>query len=186
MPEKRIVLNSSLNQSALLPPCSTVPYSETIIGLLTLGGLLALEYWGHGVRNDIAQYHSLWMYSSLVGLMLASLTVTRFYESLHRQATQRIEEERRFSNSAINSLPGVFYLLDTNGRFRRWNENLEKALGVTGEELSGAYVIKFVHRGDRRKAIADVRQILKQGELNHEIIDYPNYMRRVISGHIPE
>ena len=43
---------------------------------------------------------------------------------------KRIEEslsrEKHFSESIIDSLPGVFYFFDDEGKFVRWNKNLER------------------------------------------------------------
>ncbi len=43
--------------------------------------------------------------------------------------------ERHFANTIINSLPGVFYLTDGDGHLLRWNSNLEKTLGYSGDAL---------------------------------------------------
>ena len=54
-------------------------------------------------------------------------------------ARKRNEElivlERDFSKAALDSLPGVFYLFDRKGKFRRWNPNLEEITGYSAEEI---------------------------------------------------
>ena len=44
--------------------------------------------------------------------------------------------EEPFSESVIESLPGLFWVLDDRGRYVRWNKNLESALGYSAEELA--------------------------------------------------
>ena len=39
------------------------------------------------------------------------------------QAEQKIIEEKIWSDSIINSLPGIFYLFDINQNFLRWNQS---------------------------------------------------------------
>jgi PAS domain S-box-containing protein len=42
-----------------------------------------------------------------------------------READERVLREKRFSDAIIDTLPGIFYLFDEQGRFLRWNDNLE-------------------------------------------------------------
>src|SRR4030042_2798535 len=42
-----------------------------------------------------------------------------------KQAEEKLLLEKNFSESVINSLPGVFYSFDENGSFLRWNRNME-------------------------------------------------------------
>ena len=44
-------------------------------------------------------------------------------------------EEQIFSEAVINSLPGIFYLFDADGKFLRWNENFERVSGYDAEEI---------------------------------------------------
>ena len=43
--------------------------------------------------------------------------------------------EMNFANTLINSLPGIFFLIDEESRFLRWNSNLERALGYSYKQL---------------------------------------------------
>ena len=43
--------------------------------------------------------------------------------------------EKNFANTLISSLPGIFYVIDENGRLMRWNRNLELALGYSEAQL---------------------------------------------------
>lgn len=53
-----------------------------------------------------------------------------------KNAEQRLAKEKIFIDSAINSLPGIFYLFDTAGRFLRWNRNLEEISGYSAAEIA--------------------------------------------------
>jgi len=60
--------------------------------------------------------------------------------SAHDITTRKRNEElilmeRDFSKAALDSLPGIFYLFDRNGRFLRWNKNLEVITGYSAEEI---------------------------------------------------
>ena len=47
-------------------------------------------------------------------------------------AEKETEKEKELSLSIINSLPGIFYLCESNGKFLRWNKNFERISGYTG------------------------------------------------------
>ncbi len=51
--------------------------------------------------------------------------------------------EKSFSESAINSMPGVFYLFTKEGRFIRWNRNLEEVSGYSFQEISSMSPLDF-------------------------------------------
>src|SRR5262245_66468911 len=51
---------------------------------------------------------------------------------------------RGFSEALANSLPGVLYLFDAQGRLRWWNREGERVTGYSPQELSGAPISLFV------------------------------------------
>lgn len=51
-------------------------------------------------------------------------------------AEKEIEKEKELSISIINSLPGIFYLCDSDGKFLRWNKNFERISGYNAAEIS--------------------------------------------------
>ncbi|HEX7846223.1 MAG TPA: histidine kinase [Chitinophagaceae bacterium] len=53
-------------------------------------------------------------------------------ESAERETTK----EKEFSSSIINSLPGIFYLCDRDGKLLRWNKNFERIAGYSSSEIS--------------------------------------------------
>lgn len=52
-----------------------------------------------------------------------------------KRAEVSLTDEKNFTDSAINSLPGIFYLFDENGRIHRWNRNVEVVTGYSAEKL---------------------------------------------------
>ncbi|MBC7720781.1 MAG: PAS domain S-box protein [Pedobacter sp.] len=51
------------------------------------------------------------------------------------EAKNNIIKEKNLSDSIINSLPGVFYLITKNRQFLRWNKNLETVTKYTADEI---------------------------------------------------
>ena len=56
----------------------------------------------------------------------------------------KLIEERKFSDSVIEALPGMFWLNDENGRCIRWNKNVEKIYGYSPKELTQLHALKDV------------------------------------------
>ena len=77
-------------------------------------------------------------------------------------------KEKALSDSLINSLPGIFYFFDENGKYIRWNKNLETVSGYTADELSRMHALDFFE-GEERKFIEEkVGDVFKEGESNAE------------------
>ncbi|MFP4606470.1 MAG: PAS domain S-box protein [Thiohalospira sp.] len=56
--------------------------------------------------------------------------------SERRAFERRLRREKAFSDAILDNLPGIFYMIDADGRFIRWNEQLEAVTGHDGEALS--------------------------------------------------
>ncbi len=59
--------------------------------------------------------------------------------------------EQNFANTLINSLPGIFYLIDENHRLIRWNRNLELALGYAEKPLRRIKLAQLIVTDDQAK-----------------------------------
>lgn len=76
-----------------------------------------------------------------------------------KEAEREIENEKKLSDSIINTLPGIFYLYDENGRFLRWNKNFETISKYSAEEIALMHPIHFYDTNEKvilRKKIAEV------------------------------
>ena len=86
-------------------------------------------------------------------------------EAERRRALAVVLRERDFSQSALDSLPGLFYLIDEQGRFLRWNRNLEQVSGYRAEEISRMSPLDFVGETDTAPIAEVVKQVYEQGEV---------------------
>ncbi len=85
-----------------------------------------------------------------------------------KQADEDIRKEKNFSNTTINSLPGIFYLFDNQGRFRRWNENFEKFSGYSAEEISKMNPLDFFVGEDRKIIEQKIQEVFAKGRSTAE------------------
>jgi diguanylate cyclase (GGDEF)-like protein/PAS domain S-box-containing protein len=75
-------------------------------------------------------------------------------EAPYPDEQQRIAEAD-LSQTFINSLPGVFYVFDQQGKFLRWNKNFEVVTGYSAEEIAAAHVLDFFGTAPEKALIAD-------------------------------
>jgi len=62
---------------------------------------------------------------------------------------KQILKEKELSDSIINSLPGIFYLYNKEGKFLRWNKNFETVSGYTAEEIAGMHPLDFFDKDEQ-------------------------------------
>lgn len=58
-----------------------------------------------------------------------------------KKAEDEIVKARDMADKLIDALPGVFYFYDENGKFIRWNRQLEIVTGYTAKEISGMHPV---------------------------------------------
>jgi len=80
------------------------------------------------------------------------------------ERTQDLLSEKQFSDTMIDSLPGIFYLFDEQGRFLRWNHNLETASGYSNAEIAQMRLVEFFHDEEHPNIEAKIKEALSQGQ----------------------
>ncbi|MBL8098152.1 MAG: PAS domain S-box protein, partial [Anaerolineales bacterium] len=75
----------------------------------------------------------------------------------------RIQNERNFSNHALESLPGVFYMYDKNRKFVRWNKNFESVTGYTAEEIAGMSPLDFFAKEEKHLVDERIEEVFRNG-----------------------
>ena len=75
-----------------------------------------------------------------------------------------IREEKALSESIINSLPGIFYLFDAQGKFLRWNRNFENLSGYSGEEMLERHPLEFFAGEDKTLIQERIQETFIKGD----------------------
>jgi PAS domain S-box-containing protein len=83
-------------------------------------------------------------------------------------AKETLLRERNFTKAALDRLPGLFYVLDGQNRFLRWNRNFETVSGYSAEELSRLSPLAFFEEPDKTLIAEQIEQVFKGGELHLE------------------
>lgn len=81
--------------------------------------------------------------------------------------TKNAEEEslrqKQLSESIINSLPGIFYLYDNTGKFKRWNTNFESITGYSADEISEMSPLDFFDEDEKDLLGERIEVVFRQG-----------------------
>ncbi len=85
---------------------------------------------------------------------------------------QRVEavahSEKLFSDTIIESMPGVLYLYDDQGRYLRWNQTMERVTGFSAAEIARMNPLDFVAPGERRPVEAKIKEVFAGRESSIE------------------
>ncbi len=89
-----------------------------------------------------------------------------------RRAEAALERERMFTNAVLDSVPGLLYLYDDQGRLLRWNKQHETLTGYSTEELARMTLLDW-YRGEPEEAeriAAAVQRIPVEGHAEAEAL----------------
>ena len=85
-----------------------------------------------------------------------------------REAEALLRDEIAFSDALIESMPGILYIYDTEGRFLRWNRNFETVSGYSAEAIDRMHPRDFFPEADRRRLEHRVAAVFETGEATLE------------------
>ncbi len=78
-------------------------------------------------------------------------------------AETRLLEEKGFSDAIIESLPGIFFLRDSSGRFVRWNGHFRRLTGYTDDELRSLDPLGLYDDEQKQVASSYIRKVFDTG-----------------------
>ena len=85
-----------------------------------------------------------------------------------KRAEELLRREKAFADTVMDSIPGVFYVLDSQGRFVRWNQLLEELTGLTAEMLRGTDALCTIFADDRQLVAEEIREVFEKGQAEVE------------------
>ena len=96
------------------------------------------------------------------------------FRSVSRDVTERKQletallTEKNFTDSVLDSLPGIFYALDEKGGLVRWNNNFKKVTGYSWAELQHMSALSTIAEEDRELVDSRIRDVFTQGHASVE------------------
>jgi PAS domain S-box-containing protein len=97
-----------------------------------------------------------------------ALTVILRDITARQMAETSARNERQFSDTMIESMPGILYFYDTRGHFLRWNQNFDKVSGYSGDEISRMTPLDFFAEADRPLLQERIGEVFARGESSVE------------------
>ncbi|MDQ2863898.1 MAG: PAS domain S-box protein, partial [Bacteroidota bacterium] len=80
-----------------------------------------------------------------------------------KKAEQQILSEKQLSDSIINSLPGIFYLYDINGKFLKWNKNFEMISKYSAAEIEHISPLDFFDDDEKTILTKKINTVFRTG-----------------------
>jgi PAS domain S-box-containing protein len=99
---------------------------------------------------------------------------------------ERLRREKEYSDTIVNSLPGIFYLFDETGKCLRWNANAERVTGYNTEEISQRSPLDFFDGADRELVTQGIQRALQTGHSTTEaalVTKDGRHIPHLFSGH---
>ncbi|MBC8039997.1 MAG: PAS domain S-box protein [Opitutaceae bacterium] len=145
----------------LFPTALIVPVA---VGWLRLQGERAGWY---GLETGLAIFA---MSNVLIFTVLVWHTASRLHvqDNKRREAEHTVRVEKDFSAAVIDSLPGVLYLYNQEGKFLRWNKNFEKVTGYSGAEIAQMKPHEFIAPSDHEALAARIGDVFVRGSSHVE------------------
>jgi len=95
-----------------------------------------------------------------------------------KQAEERLRREKELSDDIINSLPGLFYIMDEE-RLVRWNKKFEAITGYSAEELGKMHCPDFHEKADKVHMVDRMQAVFREGTAEAEAEIVTKYGRRI-------
>ncbi len=150
---------------------------ETVVPLMfddrMLGILVCGSYLPRPINNDdqkllgaVAQQLSLAIRNTELYTRTKDTSINLAVEVSQR--TREAEEQKRFTEKIIDSLPVSLYVVDRDMRIVAWNRNREVGgLGINREQVLGRNVFQVLVRQPRRKLEEEFVDVFRSGDMVH-------------------
>jgi PAS domain S-box-containing protein len=86
-----------------------------------------------------------------------------------RLVEEALAQEKLFSDAVIDSLPGIFFIIDEEGRLIHWNKNAEQISGYSTDEMSSLDIMTFVIEKDRDLIVHELQEGFVKGTATAEV-----------------
>jgi PAS domain S-box-containing protein/putative nucleotidyltransferase with HDIG domain len=83
--------------------------------------------------------------------------------SERKHAEETAGHEKQLMDDVLNSMPGIFYILDEHCRIIRWNKNEELVMGYTAEELRNMNALLTISEEDKEQVSKKLKEAFTTG-----------------------
>jgi PAS domain S-box-containing protein len=141
---------------------------RTLWQTLTAGG-----EWSGEFLNKAKDGKLFWEKALITSLKDEAGRITHFLAvkediTQRKQAEDALQQERVFTNAVLDSVPGIPYLFDADGRLVRWNKKQEEMTGYSGAELVHMHITDWFRGEDVGYIAARMAKVFQEGYADAE------------------
>ncbi len=81
---------------------------------------------------------------------------------------EALRQEKALGDTIIDTVPGLFYVLDKQGRYLRWSKTQEELSGKTSDQMWHLDVFSTIHEEDRERLVQAMTQVFTVGHIESE------------------
>jgi PAS domain S-box-containing protein len=96
-----------------------------------------------------------------------------------RTTNSHLLNEKKYSDEVINSLPGIFCLIDKKGNLKQWNRHLEEITGYSHEEIERMTIFDYIEGEDKNIAVEMMQEAFSKGSVITEIEFYTKNREKI-------
>jgi PAS domain S-box-containing protein len=96
-----------------------------------------------------------------------------------KEADRALRREREFSAHVIDSIPGIFFVLDREGNYLRWNRSPESPAGPQPERIREIGALIRFHPEDRRLVAGAIDEVFAKGSAGTEARGFVGHSQEV-------
>ena len=124
----------------------------------------------HRHRRKDGSIHDGWVSTSKVQVQGRTLITAVWHDITSRKRAElAIAEERRVRETIMESIPGVFYAMDAQGRLTFWNRSFEEVTERGPAELTGLLALELAAPEDRAHLAGRISTVFSQGHAVTEL-----------------
>lgn len=79
-----------------------------------------------------------------------------------------LQQAKVFADTVINNVAGVFYVLDQDGQYVRWNNSLQEMLGLSADQMGRTHALAIIHEADREFIAQKMSDVFLNGHAEVE------------------
>ncbi len=121
------------------------------------GELTYIHKEGHKIPVEVTTS----VFKNYTGQKRTSLIFRDIRDRKAKEQALRYEEE--FTRVLLSSMPGVFYVLDEQGKVVRTNEHSAEIFGLSREQIEGGLAENFIADDDKEKLPEEIQKVLEEG-----------------------
>lgn len=86
-----------------------------------------------------------------------------------RRSEEALREAKAFASAVFENVAGLFYVLDQNGVFVRWNAVLQGLLGLSAEQMRQSNAVSVTYEEDRELIATKMHEVFENGHAEAEV-----------------